>query len=279
MAFTPATFSLVFAATSQVWFYKSADLRSVIAEPDYFAPVYNQLKEHDAIVIVSDTGGSPTPDLTAIYGTPGATEILMRWQAGDGGFPEEQISPTLSEPDIILSNGAKKGKRKGKVADSGYKNALSALKRTTGKRYFEVLVAGLPGDALIGAGIHMDGLSNSQKMGVNAESFAYHSDGNTTNNNIDTDTTEPYVEGDRLGVAVDLTAGKIWFCNEDGYIGAGDPSAGTGENYAFTPNGAGYRAGISFFFDSELGDVEAWLYLDEADMEYTIPTDFLAWNA
>ena len=110
---------------------------------------------------------------------------------------------------------------------------VSTIGVTTGKWYFEAKVGSTAVGSIIGI---LGDIDNIQNTGFNSgyfpQAFAYYLDGRKINNNTYTSYGNSYTTGDVIGVAFDLTNGKIWFAKNGTWQASGDPAAGT--NAAFT---------------------------------------------
>lgn len=56
--------------------------------------------------------------------------------------------------------------------------------------------------------------------------------------------------GSTCGLAIDIPAGKAWMCDSEGTYGTGDPAAGTGPMFTFTPGTPVYFFCASFGRDA-----------------------------
>ena len=119
------------------------------------------------------------------------------------------------------------------VTATGDSTVISTIGVTTGKWYFEAKI----GSTAVGASIGiLGGIESIQNTGSNLtfypQGFAYYVDGRKYNNNVGSLYGDSYTTGDIIGVAFDLTNGKIWFSKNGTFQASGDPVAGT--NAAFT---------------------------------------------
>ena len=162
---------------------------------------------------------------------------------------------------------------------------------TTGKWYFEAKI----GSTAVGAAIGIIGdIENIQNTGSNLtfypQGFALYVDGRKYNNNVGTLYGSSYTTGDIIGVAFDLTNGKIWFSKNGTWQNSGDPVAGT--NAAFTtlsstvtyfPAFGDASGGSTSTFDCNFGSppYSANSYTDSAgfgNFSYSVPSGFFSLN-
>ena len=162
---------------------------------------------------------------------------------------------------------------------------------TTGKWYFEAKI----GSTAVGASIGILGdIENIQNTGSNLtfypQGFALYVDGRKYNNNVGTLYGSSYTTGDIIGVAFDLTNGKIWFSKNGTFQASGDPAAGT--NAAFTtlsstvtyfPAFGDASGGSTSTFDCNFGSppYSANSYTDGAgfgNFSYPVPSGYYSLN-
>lgn len=118
-----------------------------------------------------------------------------------------------------------------------YRWVPSTVSRSVGKRYFEVRAV-VSGDvvgetAAIGltdAGYDLESYIGSDGI----ESVGYYANGSIWHDGSAIDTIGSYGEGDWTRCAVNFDTGQAWFGNESGWDG--NPAAGTGPTWTFTPN-------------------------------------------
>lgn len=113
----------------------------------------------------------------------------------------------------------------------------ATLGRSSGKYYFEVLCVRLSGsDSNL-----MVGIANASAPLDTGAGFPggdtngygmYLLNGNKYHNSSPTAYSSAWDGNTVIGVAVDLTAGKVWMANENTYGSGGDPAAGTGEAFS-----------------------------------------------
>lgn len=102
----------------------------------------------------------------------------------------------------------------------------------SGKFYWEVTVAsGISGKGAT-IGIDIDGNYTNNPIGYTATSYAYREDGRKVNNSTQSSYGNTFTDLDVIGVALDMTNGKLFFSKNGTWQNSGDPAAGT--NAAFT---------------------------------------------
>ena len=134
-------------------------------------------------------------------------------------------NPYDKHSTMTLSNG-------NLTADAGYNTwrSLRATKsRTTEKFYWEIRIDARY-EHRVGIGTSSASLSNA--VGNNSYSYAYNYNGYKHYNNVDTLYGDSYGSGDIIGVALDLTNGKLWFSKNSVWQASGDPGAGINEAFS-----------------------------------------------
>ncbi len=154
-------------------------------------------------------------------GGPGGTPFT--WNPVDAG-----ASTILSDGNLVASSvGATSGVRGTRF-------------RSSGKYYFEVVlntVAGAtnsPGIGVAAAGVSFANTGILIGGGANGATAYLATTAFTDAGAGAVDMLVPYNANDTWGVAVDITAGKIWWCRGSTYTNSGDPVAGTNNVNSFT---------------------------------------------
>jgi len=152
------------------------------------------------------------------------------------------------------------------------KSVFQTIFPQSGKWYVEIdFVSG--GGA--GGGLRM-GIINenniNQDLGSTANSWAYLADGRTYHNGSAPSYGVSSAPGDKLMMALDIDAGKLWFGKDGTWMASGNPSAGTNPSHTFT---AGQK--MSFSVQSGGGTTQVvnanW---GQRPWAYTPPTNFLS---
>ena len=141
-------------------------------------------------------------------------------------------NPDDKNANITLSN----GNLTATSTNIAHKAARATESKNSGKWYWEITV-----DAAVDTKINFIGVGNgsatlasyvgsdangwSYQGNIVAPGYKYHSAASVAYGN-------DYVDGDIVGVALDLNAGKIWWSKNGVWQASGDPVAGTGEAYS-----------------------------------------------
>lgn len=189
------------------------------------------------------------------------------------------LSPNYTGPDITLTNGNRTATR-ASTNSPAWRTSLTERSNSAGKRYFEVLVdQSSVSTPFIIIGIGKLSIPLNNFIGFDADGFGYYREtGTKVNNNAVTAYGASYAQGDRIGVAVDLDGGKIWFAKNNTWQASGDPAAGT--NAAFTSGIAGltFKAGVSVNTGTGTAD-RLTISTAASQFTYTPPSGFIAWNS
>lgn len=135
-------------------------------------------------------------------------------------------NPLDKSADVVLSNGDLTA---GRTGSFGHQAARGTMGRSSGKYYYECLIAGPDASGLVvGVGRSTAGLNTLVGGDANGWGFAYNSSTYTSGNQ--TTVGVAMATGDVIGIAVDLTVGGVWFAKNNAWI-SGDPAAGTTSAY------------------------------------------------
>ena len=160
------------------------------------------------------------------------------------------------------------------AADAGTSYGVAAqgtIAVSSGKWYWEI-DATTVGGSYGAIGIRLETL-----QGTDGAGYFYGSNGGKGTSVYDPGATaygNSYTSGDNIGVALDLTNGKIWFAKNGTWQASGNPAAGTNEAFS----------GLSGMFSACVGDGQnATSYSWDANFgqrafAYTPPTGFNALN-
>ena len=104
----------------------------------------------------------------------------------------------------------------------------------------------------------------------------YTTNGNVNNASGSLSTTfATYTTNDVIGVAVDVSSGKVWFSKNGTFLGSGDPVAGTNTAFTFT---GGTESAPTFCIDNSAGTSGVACNFGQRPFSYTPPTGFVALN-
>jgi hypothetical protein len=115
------------------------------------------------------------------------------------------------------------------VATSSGAGAALATRRVTGKHYFEATITTLAGTPSVGFATQT--YVTSAVEGASTTSLAYRPSGIVVVNAVTLATIATYVQGNRIGVAIDPTLQQVWFRVNNGNWNnnvANDPATGVG---------------------------------------------------
>jgi len=119
--------------------------------------------------------------------------------------------------------------------------------KSAGKHYFEFVVNTVNNTStFIDAGIASAAVGLNASIGTSPTGWAAQSDGALANNNAGMGSGVTWGNGDILGVAVDITSGKVWFSKNNVWVLSGNPAAGTNPAYSFTGGTTIYAAAGTF---------------------------------
>lgn len=191
--------------------------------------------------------------------------------------PPEQggWDPAYTHSTIVLSNA---NRRAAKTTDLQNNITLSNKPKTSGKWYFEFQIASQYSLApYICVGVAQSSISLTDFVGGTAASWGYYqNDGKKFNNGVTTAFGSSWSTGSRIGIAVDVTAGKIWFARDGVWQASGDPAAGSNE--AFSGLTGTLRAAVSMYNGTNPpGDSVDGMFSAETQL-YTPPVGFAAWD-
>jgi hypothetical protein len=189
------------------------------------------------------------------------------------------LSPTFTGANITLSNGNRTATRDA-TGSPAWRSSLTERSNSSGKRYFEVLIdqnsASTP---FIIIGIAKSSISLTNFIGADADGFGYYREtGTKVNAGAVTAYGAVYAQGDRVGVAVDFDAGRIWFAKNNTWQASGDPVAGTNAAFGSGIAGLSFKAGVSVNTGTGTAD-RVTIATVTSQLNYAPPSGFAAWNA
>jgi hypothetical protein len=155
-----------------------------------------------------------------------------------GGVPPGYLwNPSDKAAGVVLSNGNRTAAGPGGSSQS----VRGTASKSAGKWYFEVtcdVVGTLAGVAIA------DATAGLGQFGLDTHAWSYRSSGDVTNNSAVVSSPSAYTSGDIIGVAMDLTALKLYFSKNNVWQASGNPVAGTG---GLTISSAAYFPGVSLW--------------------------------
>lgn len=178
-------------------------------------------------------------------------------------LPMDGFAVPLSNSDRTATHAAGNGWFMMRAVGSG---------RTSGKYYFEMAADAIPsGGGNVGVVTPSAAYYHSY-IGIDTQGWGWNSTALKWHNGSSTAYGSSYTTGDIIGVAFDITAGKVWFAKNGVWQGSGDPAAGTNE--AFSGLTGRLMPAIGLYYAGNAATVA----LKDADLTYAPPTGFLAWE-
>jgi len=129
-----------------------------------------------------------------------------------------------------------------------YNMAFSNMGVSSGKFYYEFGITGTTNSGDTFGVIDSDGIdySNNNTTNVSNKGYAYYPNtGNKQASGVNASYGATYTNGDVIGVALDMDAGKVWFAKNGTYQASGNPASGTNE--AFSGLSGTYFAGATLY--------------------------------
>jgi hypothetical protein len=135
---------------------------------------------------------------------------------------------TVTDGNLVLTGGS-----------AGFSQRLGTIAVSSGKWYYEVILTSLPAssDPVIGVTEVNNTSAVGQYPGQATSSYAIYTYSTNTflqkiNGATFTNTNATIATaGDRIGVALDLDSGKIWFSKNGTWVDSGNPAAGTNAQF------------------------------------------------
>jgi len=192
--------------------------------------------------------------------------------------PAAVVAATLDPANkgslITLSNGNLTATRGAGAA--AYGSVISTTSKTTGKHYFEVHIDSCPTVSYIIVGIGASYATAAPAIGVSATSYGFYQDtGQKYNNNVLAAYGSHFNSGAVIGVAVDMTNGKIWFSVNNAWVASGDPAAGTGAAYSGI---TGPQFAMASPYQNATPTDAVTFRFAAAAQTYSPPSGFTAWG-
>lgn len=194
------------------------------------------------------------------YAASSSPPVTVTWNPSD-----KSSNITLSNADLtaIKTSGS----------SGSWDQVRATLGRSTGKFYFEVSCDDISSDhnSIVGICTAADSLAGFP--GINANGYGlYKLTGDAYNSSTPTHILPGSTSSAVLAVAVDLSAGKIWFAINNTF--SGSPSAGTGATYSGIA-ATTYLPAVGILNLNTLVDTG---HFKLADLVYTPPTGFSPWE-
>ena len=193
--------------------------------------------------------------------------------SGGGGLPTVTWNPSDKGSNITLTNGDRTAAQ---TVSGSFHSVRATHGKTTGKHYFEVRhdQANTAPYSLIGVCTSAHSMS-SGSLADDANGFAYYEQtGEKFTNGAGSSYGASYTAGDVVGVALDMTSGKIWFAKNGVWQNSGNPAAGTGE--AFSGLAGTMFAALSIYSGNPRTTMTG--RFKAADFTYSPPAGFSAYG-
>jgi hypothetical protein len=167
-------------------------------------------------------------------------------------------------------------------AGSGNNRSVRTNTALSGKVYCEFQLIAQPGDLFSAFGIH-SGATDPNAFyntgnwdmfdgngGCGLPAYGLYSNGVQTSS-----ASYAFGTADRIGVAVDMSAGKIWYRRNGSWINGGDPAAGTSPSQTFTPGaGSWYWYGGYYSCNVSSGVASMDIFPNAGTQSYAAPSGF-----
>ncbi len=183
-------------------------------------------------------------------------------------------NPSDKSSVISLSNG---DLRATKITDTNFASVRATRGVSIGKWYFEIVVVQGNTQQLVGVGNSSANLNSY--CGSDANGWSYHKiDGNKINNAVAVayGATWP-LNATVIGIALDMTGGKLWWAKNNAWQASGDPAAGTNPAYSTGLTGTLYPM-LTLQANAAVQDIVDGRF-KLADFSNTPPTGFSAWGS
>lgn len=176
------------------------------------------------------------------------------WNSNDSG-----ANITLSNNNLSI----------GRSTDATFSGIRSTLGKSSGKWYWEYTYTTSAGSNWPVVGVANSSQALNDNVGNSTNSWGYYaSTGGKIYNDIETAYGNSFAQGDKIGIALDMDTGKVWFSKNGTWQNSGNPAAGTGEAFSGL-TGTIYPC-ISIFQQSSIWTAN----FGKTTFSYTVPTGF-----
>ena len=192
-----------------------------------------------------------------------------------GGSTPTAFDPLKKGPAITLSGANLVA---AKASGTAYNSVLTDTSKTTGKHYFEIVITQSSISAnYIVIGVAPSTASLTNFIGFDSASYGYYQNtGQKVNNNVLASYGSVFAQGHTVCVALDLTAGKIWFAINNTWAASGDPAAGT--NPAYTGVSGTLFGGVSLYNGGSVPVDMVTAKFASGSTTYSPPSGFTHWG-
>lgn len=194
-------------------------------------------------------------------GSGGGSSAVYLWDSSD-----KSAGITLSGGDLIATVSA---------GTDQWRSIISDTAIASGKWYWEIPITEAlraNGDNVL-VGVSDTRPADGSFVGNTSGSYAYYQSGVKFNGGTPTGFGATYTTGDVIQVAVDTTAGKVWFGKNNTWQGGGNPGAGTGEAYSGL---SGTKYAACSLFRGVAPPTKITAAFAAADQTYSPPSGFSA---
>ncbi len=142
-------------------------------------------------------------------------------------------NPNDKGSSITLSNKNNVATKSGSNSDYTNSGIRSTIGKSSGKWYFEYVYTEDGGSNWPVVGVGNLSANMSDHVGSDTNSWGiYAQDGYKYHNDVGSSYGTSFVQGDIIGVALDMDNGKVWFSKNGTWMNSGDPAAGTNEAFS-----------------------------------------------
>jgi hypothetical protein len=177
-------------------------------------------------------------------------------------------NPSDKHSTITLSN----GNLTAEANPGGAYNVRATEFKSSLKYYWEIYIDSKFDGIIIGIGTSSAALN--QLLGNDVYGWGYRNSGKILHNNSEASYGNSFTTGDIIGVALDMSTGKIWFAKNNVWQSSGDPAAGTNEAYSGITGSVAPMVTCRYGSGSNVDKLTA--RFSSAGFSYTPPTGFVS---
>lgn len=170
-------------------------------------------------------------------------------------------NPSDKNAGITLSNG--------NLTAAGAVGVRATISKSTGKWYWEVNCDTRGSANSMGIGVATGSVSLTSRLDTFTGAWIWRSDSTYVEQTNGT-SGPTFTTGDRIMIAIDLGAGKVWFGKNGTWNGSGDPGAGT--NPVFTTLSGTVFPAMSV--QNNTGSPQATANFGATTLAYSVPSGF-----
>lgn len=147
---------------------------------------------------------------------PAVAASFAPWNASDKG-----ASMFLTNLDLTAEG-----------RDGTYSNVRGTLGKSSGAWYWEMTINNRPNGMAIGVATAAAAIADGSIYWSSTTGWSYAGDGNKYTNGAGAAYGAVYTTNNVIGVALNMSSGKLWFSINGVWQNSGDPAAGTGEAFS-----------------------------------------------